>query len=65
MRDTYGHAITLTLFGESHGAAVGAVVSGLAAGVAVDTDFMAWGWSHDMRKRLIDCNIPQDRLPSK
>ncbi|MEG1924461.1 MAG: chorismate synthase [Ruthenibacterium sp.] len=41
MRDTYGHAITLTLFGESHGAAVGAVVSGLAAGVAVDTDFMA------------------------
>ncbi|MEG0700735.1 MAG: hypothetical protein RR442_04280 [Muribaculaceae bacterium] len=31
----------------------------------IDTDFMAWGWSHDMRKRLIDCNVPQDRLPSK
>ncbi|MEG1380608.1 MAG: chorismate synthase [Ruthenibacterium sp.] len=41
MRDTFGHAITLTLFGESHGAAIGAVLGGLAAGVAVDTDFMA------------------------
>lgn len=41
MRDTYGHAITLTLFGESHGAAIGAVLGGLAAGVPIDVDFMA------------------------
>lgn len=41
MRDSFGNAITLTLFGESHGAAVGAVINGIAPGVAIDTDFMA------------------------
>lgn len=40
MSDTFGHGITLTVFGESHGPAVGAAVTGLAPGVPVDTDFM-------------------------
>ena len=34
MRDSFGNAITLTLFGESHGAAIGAVINGIAPGVA-------------------------------
>lgn len=41
MRDTFGNAISLTLFGESHGAAIGAVLHGVAAGVPVDEAFLA------------------------
>lgn len=41
MRDTFGNAISLTLFGESHGPAIGAVLHGVAAGVPVDEAFMA------------------------
>ena len=40
MSDTCGKSITLTIFGESHGPAVGATVTGLAPGVPVDEDFM-------------------------
>ena len=32
MNDTYTGAISLSIFGESHGPAVGATLSGLAAG---------------------------------
>lgn len=41
MKNTYGSALSLTIFGESHGAAIGAVLDGMAAGVPVDTDFIA------------------------
>lgn len=40
MRNTFGNHITLTLFGESHGASVGAVIDGLAPGIPVDEDFI-------------------------
>ncbi len=40
MSDTFGKSVTLTIFGESHGPAVGAVVEGLAPGVPIDLDFM-------------------------
>ncbi len=40
MRNTLGSHVTVTLFGESHGAAVGAVVDGLASGIPVDEDFI-------------------------
>ena len=36
MKNTFGNALGLTIFGESHGAAVGAVLDGLAAGLPVD-----------------------------
>ena len=35
MKNTFGNALGLTIFGESHGAAVGAVLDGLAAGLPV------------------------------
>ncbi|MBU3819217.1 MAG: chorismate synthase, partial [Candidatus Faecalibacterium intestinavium] len=41
MKNTFGSALTLTLFGESHGRAVGAVLDGMAAGCAVDETFLA------------------------
>ncbi len=40
MKNTYGNNLTLTLFGESHGAAIGAVLDGMAAGIAVDEEFI-------------------------
>lgn len=38
--NTFGKLFTLTTFGESHGAAVGGVVDGMPAGIAIDTDFI-------------------------
>ncbi|MBR2043413.1 MAG: chorismate synthase [Clostridia bacterium] len=40
MKNTYGNNLTLTLFGESHGKAIGAVLDGIAAGIAVDEAFI-------------------------
>lgn len=36
MKNTFGQSISLTVFGESHGECVGAVVDGLAPGIIVD-----------------------------
>ena len=41
MKNTFGNAVTVTIFGESHGAAIGAVVDGLAAGIPVDNTYLA------------------------
>ena len=41
MSDTIGRAVTLTLFGESHGPAIGCVLEGLCPGVRVDEAFLA------------------------
>ena len=36
MKNTFGNNISLTIFGESHGNAIGAVIDGLAPGIPVD-----------------------------
>lgn len=36
MKNSFGSSVSLTLFGESHGAAIGAVLDGMAPGVPVD-----------------------------
>ena len=36
MKNTFGNALTITLFGESHGEAIGAVLDGLAPGIEID-----------------------------
>ena len=41
MKNTFGQSVAVTLFGESHGPAVGAVIDGLAPGIPVDEDFIA------------------------
>lgn len=40
MKNTFGHDLAVTIFGESHGPAVGAVLDGLAPGIAVDDSFI-------------------------
>ena len=41
MKNTFGVNVTLTLFGESHGPAVGAVLDGLSPGIPVDEERIA------------------------
>ncbi len=41
MKNTFGESISVTLFGESHGIAIGAVLDGLAPGIEVDEAFIA------------------------
>ena len=41
MKNTFGTAVAVTLFGESHGAMIGAVLDGMAPGVEVDEGFIA------------------------
>lgn len=40
MKNTIGNSVSITLFGESHGNAVGAVLDGIAPGIPVDEDFI-------------------------
>ena len=40
MKNTFGNSIALTLFGESHGAMIGATLDGLAPGIRVDEAFI-------------------------
>lgn len=41
MKNTFGNNVAVTIFGESHGEAVGCVIDGLAAGIEVNKDFIA------------------------
>ena len=41
MKNTFGNNISITLFGESHGEAIGAVLDGLPAGVEVNDEFIS------------------------
>ena len=40
MKNTFGQSVSVTLFGESHGSEIGAVLDGLAPGLRVDEDFI-------------------------
>ena len=41
MKNSFGNAINVTVFGESHGAGVGILVDGICPGLRVDEDFIA------------------------
>ena len=40
MKNTFGNSLTLTLFGESHGEYIGAVLDGLAPGIKIDREYI-------------------------
>ena len=41
MKNTFGNSVAVTLFGESHGAYIGAVIDGLAPGIIIDREYIA------------------------
>lgn len=47
MKNTFGQNISVTLFGESHGAAIGAVIDGLTPGIPVSYESI----SHELTRR--------------
>ncbi len=57
MKNTFGNNISVTLFGESHGVAIGAVVDGLPAGIAVSEDFIRHQLS--LRRPVVKISTPR------
>lgn len=53
MKNTFGSAITVTLFGESHGDTIGAVVDGLAPGIKIN---------HEYIKNCLDLRRPYGKI---
>jgi len=53
MKNTFGNSVAVTLFGESHGEYIGAVIDGLAPGIDIDTAYM----SH-----MLDLRRPSGRI---
>ena len=41
MKNTFGQSLQITIFGESHGPYIGAVLDGLAPGIEINDDFIA------------------------
>ena len=41
MKNTIGNSIAVTLFGESHGEAIGLVLDGMPSGIEVDKEYIA------------------------
>ena len=41
MKNTFGNSVAVTLFGESHGEYIGAVIDGLAPGIEIDRSYIA------------------------
>lgn len=41
MKNTFGNNISITLFGESHGEAIGCVLDGIAPGIEIDEEYIA------------------------
>lgn len=40
MKNTFGNSLSVTIYGESHGNSIGAVIDGISPGIAVDTEFI-------------------------
>ena len=58
MKNTFGQSVCVTLFGESHGSEIGAVLDGLAPGLAVDEEFIR----HQLSLRRPHGNISTARV---
>ena len=41
MKNTFGNSVAVTLFGESHGDYIGAVIDGLSPGITIDHEYIA------------------------
>ena len=57
MKNTFGSAVKVTLFGESHGDSIGAVIDGLTPGIEIDYDFI----DRQLERRRSKTNICTQR----
>lgn len=57
MKNTFGNAIQITIYGESHGEAIGVIFDGLPAGIKLDLDFI----EQQMEKRKAKGRISTQR----
>ena len=57
MKNTFGNSVAVTLFGESHGEYIGAVIDGLAPGIKIDHEYI----SHMLTLRRPDGKISTPR----
>ena len=62
MKNTFGNNLSVTLFGESHGNAIGAILDGIAPGISVNQDNIAK--MLEMRKGFSEISTPR-REPDK
>ncbi len=58
MKNTFGNSVTITLFGESHGDSIGAVLDGIPAGIKIDKAFI----ENQLSKRRPFDNISTSRV---
>ena len=56
MKNTFGNNISITLFGESHGEYIGAVLDGVPAGLKIDKDYV---------KARLDMRKPHGKISTK
>ena len=56
MKNVYGNSISVTLFGESHGEQIGAVIDGLAPGIEVNMEFI---------HKQLELRKPQGKISTK
>ena len=52
MKNTFGNSVAVTLFGESHGEYIGAVIDGLAPGIEIDRGYI---------EKISPCADPQEK----
>lgn len=57
MKNVLGNNVTVTLFGESHGTAIGAVIDGISPGIKVDEDFIRY--QLELRRPAGDISTPR------
>jgi len=56
MKNTYGNSLSVTIFGESHGPYIGAVLDGLAPGIEIDEEFI---------NKQLDIRRPYGKMSTK
>ncbi len=56
MKNTYGNVLTVTLFGESHGSAIGICLDGLSPGIKIDKDYI---------NHRLDLRKPKGKISTK
>ncbi len=63
MKNTFGNNITITLFGESHGPAIGVVMDGVPSGVKIDYELMTRMMNQRKAQGTISTGRQEDDIP--